>query len=135
METKDIRWQQRFYNFKKGFSHLSIAIEQEQLNYLESLGLIHTFEYVYELAWKTLQDYLSYQGYVKAKGPRASIQQAFKDGLIEDGMLWMEMLKKRELTGHTYIESTNEDLIESIRLRYADAFKTLIVYLERQLEE
>lgn len=131
----DVRWHQRFYNFKKGYTHLSVALQQTEFNRLETLGLIHTFEYVYELAWKTLQDYFTYQGYTKVQGPRACIQQAFKNGIVSDGMLWMEMLKKRELTGHTYIESTIEDLAGSIRERYFFAFEGVIERLGKELIE
>ena len=58
----DIRWQQRFNNFKKAFIQLKEAVEIEHYSSLEKEGLIQRFEYTYELAWKTLKDFLEYRG-------------------------------------------------------------------------
>ncbi|MCK5741779.1 MAG: nucleotidyltransferase substrate binding protein, partial [Chlorobi bacterium] len=60
---KDIRWIQRFDNYKKAFSNLKNAVDLSQkrdLSDLEKQGLIQSFEFTYELAWKTLKDYLNY---------------------------------------------------------------------------
>lgn len=53
----DIRWKQRFHNYEKAFSQLSRFMEKENLNEMEEQGLIQAFEYTFELAWKTLQDF------------------------------------------------------------------------------
>jgi len=56
---KEIRWRQRFENFNKAYSQFNAAIlEFENLSVLEKEGLIQRFEYTFELAWKTLKDYL-----------------------------------------------------------------------------
>ncbi len=50
MTTEDIRWIQRFNNFKKALGQLTKFIEKGELNELEKQGLIQAFEYTYELA-------------------------------------------------------------------------------------
>lgn len=40
MENKDIRWKQRFQNFKKAFYQLEKAVNTPDLNELERQGLI-----------------------------------------------------------------------------------------------
>ena len=56
--SEDIRWMQRFLNFKKAVSQLKAFIEKENINKFEVLGLIHCFEYTFELALRTMKDYL-----------------------------------------------------------------------------
>ena len=132
MENKDIRWQQRFYNFNKAFKQLERFNEVESLNEMEQQGLIKAFEYTFELAWKTLQDLLKVKGYIDIVGPRPVIEQSFQDGYISDGNGWMRMHKSRNLTSHTYDEQTAEEIIENIRNEYYDLLRNLILRLERE---
>src|SRR5690625_1248859 len=105
MNPKEMRWRQRFQNFRKAYNQLDEAmIRVDQLNTLEKEGLIHRFEYTFELAWKTLKDYLESQE-VDAGYPREVIKSAFHYGLINDGEVWMDMLEKRNLLAHTYDET------------------------------
>jgi len=49
----DVRWRQRFENFRKALWQLGKALEKynlEGLNELEKQGLIQAFEYTFELA-------------------------------------------------------------------------------------
>lgn len=59
--SEDIRWMQRFSNFKKALNQLKSFIEKENINKFEVLGLIHCFEYTFELAWKTMKYYPAIQ--------------------------------------------------------------------------
>jgi len=52
---EDLRWKQRFENFEKAFKQLSKAKDlatERNLSELEQQGLIQSFEYTHELAWK-----------------------------------------------------------------------------------
>lgn len=132
MENKDIRWQQRFFNFNKAFHQLERFKEVENLNELEKQGLIKAFEYTFELAWKTLQDLLKEKGYIDIVGPRPVIEQSFQDGYIADGNGWMRMHKSRNLTSHTYDEQTAEEIITSIRKEYYYLLRDLRLRLENE---
>lgn len=60
-EQQDIRWIQRFNNFKLAFAQLSEAItlfKSRELSLIEKQGLIQSFEFTHELSWKVLKDYL-----------------------------------------------------------------------------
>ena len=61
--SDDIRWKQRLSNWNRALAQLSRFMEREELNELEEQGLIQSFEYNHELAWKTQKDYLEDQGY------------------------------------------------------------------------
>jgi len=125
MSNPDIRWKQRFANYKKAFSQLKKFVAQENLNELEQQGLIQAFEYTYELAWNVMKDFLEEKGNQNVYGSRDAITEGFKTGLIEDGNGWMQMFKDRNKTTHTYNEETANEIVKSIRTSYIillDAF-------------
>ena len=89
-KNKDIRWQQRFQNYKKAYLQFEQALTLKNPDLFQKQGVIQCFEYTFELAWKTLQDYLSEKmGYVDIKGPRPALEQSFSDGILRDGVTWL----------------------------------------------
>ena len=128
----DVRWLQRFVNFNKAFKQLERFVLQKELNEMELQGLIKSFEYTYELSWKTLQDFLKEKGYSNITGPKPVIEQSFQDGFIIDGKGWMRMHISRNLTSHTYDEQTALEIVESIRNEYFNLLKILQVRLEEE---
>lgn len=125
----DIRWKQRFSNFKKAAMQLTEFIEKEQLNKFEVQGLIQCFEYTFELAWKTMKDYLVQEGF-DIKSPRKTIQTAFQIQLITDGHAWIDALEKRNLMAHTYDEAKAQEAEELIREKYYTIINKLCSKLE-----
>jgi nucleotidyltransferase substrate binding protein (TIGR01987 family) len=121
----DIRWEQRFSNYRKALSQLSEFFDGSTLNRREEQGLVKSFEYTYELAWHTLKDFLEYQGVSGLIGSRDAFRRAFEDDLLADGHLWMEMIKSRNKTSHTYNEETAREIIEDIKESYYPAFLEL----------
>jgi nucleotidyltransferase substrate binding protein (TIGR01987 family) len=132
MEQKDIRWIQRFSNFKKALAKLSEAAAIQKRSELEQEGLIQRFEYTYELAWKTLQDLLHDIGYNDIAGPTPVLTQALEDGYIKDRKGWQKMKKSRELTSHTYDSETAEEIAEDIIDTYIFLFNDLKERLEAE---
>jgi nucleotidyltransferase substrate binding protein (TIGR01987 family) len=128
--TEDIRWHQRFANYRKALGQLEKFILKGELSELEEQGLIKAFEYTYELAWNTMKDYLDYQGIVDIAGSRDSIREAFKINLISNGQSWMDMLVSRNLTSHSYNEETADEIANAIINTYFDLFKALEIKLE-----
>ena len=128
MTRLDIRWIQRANNFDKAFSQLKEAVElarRRQLSKLEARGLIQGFEYTHELGWNTLKDFLEAQGTQNLYGSRDTARAAFKAGLIENGEIWMDMIQSRNLTTHTYNESTAAQIVQAILDVYFAEFKAL----------
>ena len=132
--NKDIRWIQRFSNYNKALATLSEAValnEERTLSKLEKKGLIQSFEYTHELAWKIMQDFLREIGGIKTIGSRDTTREAFAAKLIENGDNWMEMIKKRNLTSHTYNEETSEEIYKSI----IEDFHPLFVAFQTKMQE
>lgn len=118
----DIRWKQRFQNYNKAFNNLEEALAKKELSSLEKAGVIQIYEFTFELAWKTLKDYLEDKD-VEVKFPRETIKEAFKYEIIDDGEIWLDMLQKRNLMAHTYDESTAELAFSLIASQYYYALK------------
>lgn len=128
MTEQDVRWLQRFSNFKKAFNQLDSAVqlsEARELSDLEKQGLIQAFEYTYELSWNMIRDYFRWQGNTGITGSRDAIREAFANGLIEDGDGWMRMLKDRNRTSHTYNEETAQEILKNILQLYHPLFGAL----------
>lgn len=125
MDKSDIRWKQRFSNFEKAFKQLENAVDlakTRKLSKLEQQGLIQSFEYTHELAWKVMKDYFIYQGNPEITGSRDATRESFNVGLIEEGEVWMDMIKSRNLTSHTYNEEIAEEIAKYITEAYIEAF-------------
>ncbi len=138
MTGKNIRWEQRFSNYRKALAKLAEVAEKrklEDLSELEREGLIQRFEYTYELAWKTLQDILRYKGYTEIAGPNPVLAQAFQDGYITDGGTWRKMKLSREMTSHTYDSDTAKEIAHSILTQYYAAFAELGDRLSKELTD
>lgn len=122
---KDIRWQQRFANFRKALSQLKKFVDKGDLSELEEQGVIQAFEYTYELAWNMLKDFLEYQGQTDIYGSRDAIRKSFQLGLIEDGDKWMDAYKSRTKTSHTYNEETAREVVDAVLTTYYPLFLSL----------
>ena len=81
------RWQERLQNYKKSISNLEETIQcinQNGLNKIYIMALVQAFEICFELGWKTMKDYLEYNG-ISSETPRETIKAAFSSNLIKDG--------------------------------------------------
>lgn len=133
-EEKDIRWIQRFRNFRSALYRLGKAVEivteqiseDEEVDDLLKEGLIQRFEYTHELAWKVMKDYAEYQGYTDIRGSRDAFRKAFDMRLVTDKS-WMDSIIDRNLTSHNYDEDTAEDICENI----VDVYYPLFVKFEK----
>ena len=128
MENKDIRWIQRFENFKKSLAKLSEAMDEyngDDMSDTEQAGMIKFFETTYELAWLTLKDFYESKGETNIQGSRDAIRLAFSRNLIASGELWMKMIDDRKLTVHTYDEKTANEVAKKIAELYFPLFMQL----------
>ncbi|GJQ64273.1 MAG: nucleotidyltransferase [Melioribacteraceae bacterium] len=133
MTSHDVRWIQRFSNFKKALLRLKEAVEianSRELSRLEKEGLVKTFEYTQELAWLVMKDYLLYQGINNITGSRDAIREAFANELISDGNNWIDTIRSRNLTSHTY----NEEVAEEILTKTIDIYYPLFLQFESKME-
>ncbi len=133
MNEEDTRWKQRFINFSKAFALLEEAVQihnERGLNKLEEQGLIQRFEFTHELAWNVVKDYFEYQGNTEIMGSRDATREAFNKNLIEGGSEWMEMIKSRNQSSHTY----NEEVAEELKQKIIESYYQLFVVFKNKMQ-
>src|ERR1039457_1710788 len=143
METKimnqpDIRWHQRFANFRKALGQMEKAVElsrQRPLSELEQQGLIQGFEFVHELAWNVIKDFFEYQGNTSIMGSRDATREAFKRNLVSNGEGWMDMIDSRNKSSHTYNEETATEIADKALTLYFGLFQELDAKMQELLDE
>ena len=137
ISSQDIRWKQRFQNYEKAFKRLSRAIEVVKSapddDLLQS-GLVQTYEYTFELAWKTLKDYLTLEGF-EVRSPRETIRQGFQSGYIMNGEDWLQGLADRNLTTHIYDNEIIIRVLNGIFERYFFLLQDFYVSFKEKANE
>jgi nucleotidyltransferase substrate binding protein (TIGR01987 family) len=126
--NEDTRWIQRFNSYKNALAALErgVAIAAERpLTELEEQGLIQGFEFTHELAWNLLKDYLEAKGFTDIHGSRDTTRLAFQEGYLKDGEIWMDMIKSRNISSHTYNIDTAQSIADAIINTYIEEFRKL----------
>lgn len=119
------RFKERFEEYKKALRRLEEALQEDKTDLVID-GVLHRFEFTFELAWKTMKDCLEYLGIVSKIGsPRENIQEAFKQGLIDNGEIWIEIMLSRNSLSHLYDENTSREIYNKIKNTYIIEFKKL----------
>lgn len=129
MADRDIRWIQRFDNYRRVLAKLGQAVDiiadkmdwGDDIDELLKEGLIQRFEYTHELAWNVMKNYAEYQGYTDIRGSRDAFRKALQMGIIDDSE-WMDSIEDRNLTSHNYDEDTAEMVCEAIVKKYYPLF-------------
>lgn len=126
------RFEQRKNDYKNALTKLEEALSEDIKELSENTkqiiidGVLHRFEFTFELAWKTMKDYLEYMGITEKTGsPRENIQAAFKQGIIEDGETWIAIMLSRNELSHLYDEQTSRKIYNDIKNKYLLEFKKL----------
>jgi nucleotidyltransferase substrate binding protein (TIGR01987 family) len=136
-EQSDIRWKQRFDNLQRAYQRLRWAMEihqQDPSDELIRMAVIKAYEFTFELSWKTLKDFLVYNG-IDAKLPREVLKQAFATGLLNNGQLWIDMLEERNLMAHIYDDTRARKAVDQIQERYFSGLQQLHDLLATKRQE
>lgn len=119
------RFEERKEDLKKATNKLNEALKEEVTD-LEIDGILHRFEFTFELAWKTMKDFLEYNGISENIGsPREILRRAFESHLIEDGEEWINMMLARNSLSHLYNEETSRKIYKEIKENYIKLLEKL----------
>lgn len=119
------RYEERKQELLSATERLKEAL-QEKENEIVIDGTLHRFEFTFELAWKTMKDYLEYSGIIDGIGsPREIIKTAFANGIIDDGENWIKMMLARNSLSHLYDEEKSREIYIEIKEVYIILFEDL----------
>ena len=118
----------KFHNYEKALQRLQEAIDAVRLepdNDLYRDALIQRYEFTWELAWKTLKEYMQESGLEFEATPRATLKKAFQHNLITAEEGWLASIKGRNLLAHTYDEGTANQVAQNVIGVYNQIFTDL----------
>ena len=103
-----------FTTLEKALTQLESALRSPPANNLERDGTIQRFEYTFELSWKVAKRVLEESG-ISATTPKAVIRELGTHGWVPRVETWLDFLKNRNASTHTYIEKTANEVFSAAR--------------------
>ena len=116
-------------NLKKANKRLKEAVELSPTR-IHKDATIQRFEFTFELAWKTIQEYIRDQGF-NCISPKNCIREGARLEIIDGVEKWFEFLDNRNLIAHTY----NEEIADKIYNQAIKFPKEVNILLKKIKEE
>ena len=118
-------------NFQKTLDELAEFLSLPIQTNRDIAGIIQAFEFTFEQCWKSIQKIASSEG-VALGSPKSAFSFAIQNNwiLLAEESKWLQLLKDRNLTAHTYQENLAHEVLERIQNQYLDMFKGLLKILE-----
>lgn len=127
------KFQEKYTKLCDAVKRLHEALDDYQTTPIASVrdGAIQRFEFCYELAWKTLREYLLDLHVVEGiNNPKGVFREAYANALIENEQQWVGLGNDRNLTSHLYDEATSVAIFERISTQYIKLFDKLVEKLK-----
>lgn len=122
---------QSYENLYKAYLKLKQFLEEDTDTEITRAGVIHAYEFTFELFWKFMQKYLENLGILEEYGPSAVIKTGFQNGYLEEGQDYMDMLRDRNLIAHTYKEEMAKEIYTRIKNNHINALTKFIEKFEK----
>ena len=113
-------------------------IDQENLEQIAKEGMIRRFKFCMELSWKTMKDYMEYNGFVfNAIMPSVVIKEAYAANIISNGETWLRALDDRNKMSHVYDFKAFNEVTKRVAKQYilcfGELYETLSVEIMKDL--
>jgi nucleotidyltransferase substrate binding protein (TIGR01987 family) len=121
-------------HFNKAIDNLYEVMQENKTNIVRD-SAIKRYEICYELAWKSIQEFLKQEGLESCKSPKQCFKEAFYQGLIDEEVGFSDMVENRNLTTHTYDEKLAEIVYQSITgylLLFKNLYQNLISRVDNE---
>ena len=113
--------------FKKAMDRFSEALQEPESSIVMD-ATIQRFEFTYELMWKTLKNFLEDVHGIRTVSPRQVFVEAYSLSIIEQEVIFLEMIKSRNMLSHTYNEEQAAEIYKKCP-SYLSAMKDLYAKL------
>ena len=124
-----------FNNAVKRLNEVNIVYKKDNDDTMYRDSLIKRFEFTFELAWKTLREFLFVQGYSLAiASPKNVIAVAYREGFINNEGIWLDMLDSRNATVHDYDGELSDKIANDISNRYCKELQKLCKFILENLK-
>ena len=124
------RFEERKQDFINATNRLKEALKEDENN-ITIDGTLHRYEFTFELAWKTLKDYLEYLGISSNTGsPREVIKESFVHNIIQNGEIWIKMMLARNSLSHLYDEESSRQIYDNIKNEYILEIEKLVNFFK-----
>ena len=121
-------------NYLRAVQRLGEALEEYAANPTDTVrdGVIQRFEFTFDLAWKSLKEYMQDQGATTPlQFPKQVLREAYAAELIDDESVWLDMLNARNQTSHIYDDHTAAVIAAKIQNAYLPELQKLAARWEK----
>lgn len=126
---------ENFGNAVNRLNEANVAYKRNSDNDIYQDALIKRFEFTFELAWKTLREFMLDQGYsLEILSPKGVISFAWREGIISNEELWLDMLQSRNMSAHDYGRELSADIADKISNHYCKELTALKKYIADSLK-
>ncbi len=119
----------KIINYRSAVRRLAEAVEQYSACPADTVvrdGVIQRFEFTFELAWKSMKEYMEDQGSTAPlQFPKQVMKEAYAAGIINDETVWLDMLDSRNTTSHIYDDAQAAAVVAGVQTRYLSALLAL----------
>lgn len=94
-------------------------------------GVIQRFEFTFELAWKSLKEYMEDQGISSdMQFPKKVLREAYMYKILQQEEPWLDMLQARNTTSHVYDDATAAKIAELICTSFLPELQALAAWYQ-----
>lgn len=133
------RWIERSAHFHEIYEQLANLTRRcrptEKPDICNDAAFVKLFEIAFELAVKTLQDYLRFRGFGKAQDARQTILLAIDNGVPVNRDQWHGMLRDSDCRNYIYNLPEMHNIAQRIYNSYVFALGILDDTLRKEAEE
>ena len=99
--------------FKKALGRFEEILQEKKTEIVRDSAILR-FEFTFDVAWKTLKEYLENKKDIICKSPSDCFRSAYQQGIIRYNNIWIQMTKSRNAAVHTYKEALAKALYKKL---------------------